>query len=118
MVSVGNNGEPGGAHMPTTLIDPSYAELADLAGQPMSVVVDDGSTVSLWLECVSTPVSFGGHTSYSIHFTGPATAALGAGEHVLRAADGDFQLNLEPVGRDMRYLHYEAFLTEASVAFA
>jgi hypothetical protein len=102
--------------MPTTLIDPSYAELADLSGQPVSVRVADGSTVDLWLECVSTPVSFDGHSSYSIRFTGPAGAALTPGDHVLHSRHGDFQLDLEPVGRDVRYLHYEAYRIEAASA--
>jgi hypothetical protein len=104
--------------MPATLIDPSYAELADLAGQRVSVVADDGSTVSLWLECLSTPVCFDGHSSYSIRLTGPATAALGSGERLLHSTHGDFRLDLEPIGRDMRYLHYEAYRIETAAAVA
>jgi len=97
--------------MPALLIDPSYAELTDLAGQPVEALVDHG-TVSLWLECVSSPVTFDGHTSYSVRLTGPVQAALGPGAHVLRTAKGEFMLVLEAVGYDLRYVHYEAFLTE------
>ena len=33
--------------------------------------------------------------------------------HVLHSENGDFRLNLEPVGRDVRFLHYEAYRIEA-----
>jgi hypothetical protein len=104
----------GGPNMPATLIHPSYAELVDLVGRPLPVVVGDASTVSLWLECVSTPVVFDGHCSFHVRLTGPVGAELPSGDHVLRSDGGDFQLDLEQVGRDVRYLHYEAHRIEAS----
>ena len=104
--------------MPAFLIDPSYADLVGLTGHQVSVIVDDGSTVSLWLESISTPVGFEGYSSYSVHLTGPPTVDLAAGVHVLHSENGDFRLNLEPVGRDVRFLHYEAYRIEISAASA
>ncbi|MGD9959793.1 DUF6916 family protein [Nocardioides sp.] len=99
--------------MSAVLIDPSYAELTYLTGQPVEALLDSGS-LSLWLEHVATPVTFAGQSSFSVRLTGPADRPLTPGAHLLRTSQGDFMLVLEAVARDMRHLHYEAFLTEAA----
>jgi hypothetical protein len=38
--------------------------------------------------------------------------------HVLHSENGDFRLNLQPVGRDVRFLHYEAYRIQISSASA
>ncbi len=101
----------GGPNMPALLIDPSYAELAQRTGQPMEVQVD-GGRVRLWLECLSTPVTFDGHTTFTVRLTGPVQCPLGPGAHLLSTAKGEFMLVLEAVARDVRHLHYESYLTE------
>jgi Domain of unknown function (DUF6916) len=103
--------------MPAFLIDPSYADLVGLIGHQVSVNVDD-STVSLWLESISTLVCFEGYSRYSVHLTSPSTVDLAAGVYVLHSENGDFRLNLQPVGRDVRFLRYEAYRIEISAASA
>ncbi len=98
--------------MPALLIDPSYVELTYLAGQQVDAMVDAGS-VRLWLEHVSTPVTFAGRLSFSVRLTGPVDKPLSPGAHLLSTAQGEFMLVLEPVAHDLRHAHYEAFLTEA-----
>jgi len=98
--------------MPGTIVEPSYDGLTGLAGQQVAVV-EDGESVELTLECVSTPVTFEGYTSFDVILTGPVDHALASGAHLLRAGNTEFWLGLVRVARDMRYLHYEAHLVEA-----
>ena len=103
--------------MPALLIDPSYAELSCLVGQQVDAATDAG-TVRLWLEHVSTPITFGNLLSFSVRLTGPVGQPLNAGAHLVSTDRGELVLTLEPVARDVRHAHYEAFFTEAvAVAF-
>jgi hypothetical protein len=97
--------------MPAVPTEPSYTQLTDLVGKPANVTFE-GDTFSLWVESVSTPEIFGNHRSYSVRLTGPPQPTLGHGAYLLHTAHDQFHLVLEPVARDMRFLHYEAFLTD------
>jgi hypothetical protein len=102
--------------MTALLLEPSYATLSYLTGQPVQVLSEGGGTVELWLECLSSPVTFAGNTSYSVRLTGPAHDVLPTGAQLLRTTQGELVLVLEPVARDLRHQHYEAFLTETVTA--
>jgi hypothetical protein len=82
----------------------SYAALTTLVGRTFST--DAG--IELVLEQLTRPWAWDGHVSYSLLLTGPADRELAAGEH--RLADGDLvlEMSLEPVARDLRFVHYEA----------
>ncbi|HQR25707.1 MAG TPA: hypothetical protein PLP61_01600 [Nocardioides sp.] len=98
--------------MQTTLSVPSYADLVGLVGQPVQVLDDVG--LELTVECLSTPVTFAGLTSYSVRLTGPSGRHLAPGRHPLRSSTAHFELVLEHIGSDLRYQHYEAFRQEYS----
>ncbi len=88
----------------------TYADVIGLVGH--QVAVSQHAGVELTVECVSTPETFAGLTSYSIRLTGPTGHPLPAGTHVLHAGGRSFELDLDAVARDLRYLHYEAFRVE------
>jgi Domain of unknown function (DUF6916) len=99
------------------VFEPSYATLSDLAGREVSVVpcvLDGGDPVPLTLECLTTPVSHHGGTSYSVLLTGPADAPLPPGRYLVQHGDATFVLSLERFAREMRFVHYEAYLTETA----
>jgi len=86
----------------------SYAQLADLVGRRFTA----GPHGDLVIEEVSTPWRCEGRLSYSVLLTGPVEEVLP--RDLYRLTDGDLTLalTLEPVARDARYTHYEAFLSE------
>ena len=98
--------------------EPSYATLSDLEGREVGVVpcvLDGGDLVPLTLECLTTPVRHGADTSFSVLLTGPAGDSLGA-----RPVPGPpRRLHLRALPRvvraEMRFMHYEAYLTETAV---
>jgi hypothetical protein len=100
------------------VFEPSYATLSDLEGREVSVVpcvLDGGGLVPLTLECLTTPVCHDGSTSFSVLLTGPADAPLAPGRYLVRHGNNAaFVLSLEWFAREMRFVHYEAYLTEAA----
>ena len=99
------------------VIEPSYATLCDLTGREVSVVpcvLDGGGLVPLTLECLTTPVHHDGGTSFSVLLTGPADVPLAPGRYMVQHNDSAFVLSLEWFAREMRFMHYEAYLTESA----
>ena len=96
-------------------IDPSYAALRPLLGSQVNVVasvLDGGGVVPLTLECLSTPVSWGGAATYSLRLTGPVESPLVAGRYEMVHAECTFVLPLFAVAEELRFVHYEAYLSE------
>jgi hypothetical protein len=82
----------------------SYAALTTLVGRTFAT---DAGT-ALVLEQLTRRWAWDGRVTYSLLLTGPADRELVAGEYCL--ADGDLvlEMSLEPVARDLRFVHYEA----------
>jgi len=98
-------------------VEPSYAVLHPLLGSEVRVlasVLDGGGVVPLTLECLSTPVSWGGAVTYSLRVTGPADHQLVPGRYELVHQDCTFVLSLFKVAEEVRFVHYEAYLSEAA----
>jgi hypothetical protein len=96
-------------------VDPSYAVLRTLVGREVTVVasvLDGHGTVPLTLECLSSPVSWNGSVAFSVRLTGPVEAHLVPGSYEVHHADRSFVLCLSEVARELRFVHYEAYLTE------
>jgi hypothetical protein len=96
-------------------VDPSYAVLRNLVGCEVTVVasvLDGHGVVPLTLECLSTPVCWGGWVAFSVRLTGPAEAHLVPGSYEVRHPGTAFVLSLSEVAREVRFVHYEAYLTE------
>jgi hypothetical protein len=98
-------------------VEPTYAALQPLLGTHVTViagVLDGGGVVPLTLESLSTPVSWGGATTYSLRLTGPAGVRLSPGRYELVHAECSFVLSLFHVADEATHVHYEAYLSEAS----
>jgi hypothetical protein len=96
-------------------VQPSYAELRELLGTEATVlasVLDGGGLVPLTLECLSTPVSWGGALTYSLRVVCPADQRIVPGRYELVHATCTFDLSLFAVAEDVRFVHYEAYLSE------
>ena len=96
-------------------VDPSYAVLRTLVGCEVTVVasvLDGHGLVPLTLECLSTPVCWAGSVTFSARLTGPVGAHLVPGSYEVHHADQAFVLSLSEVARELRFVHYEAYLTE------
>jgi len=96
-------------------IEPSYAALRPLLGSQVTViasVLDGGGVVPLTLECLSTPVSWGGAATYSLRLTGPVENRLVDGRYEMVHAECTFVLSLFAVAEELRFVHYEAYLSE------
>ena len=96
-------------------VTPSYAVLRSLEGREVTVlasVLDGHGVVSLMLECLSTPVCWDGRVAYGARLTGPVAAPLVPGRYQVRSGDLTFALTLSEVARELRFVHYEAYLTE------
>ncbi len=112
-----------GDAMITNYTTPSYSNLLAHRGHELTVVPEPSRLVAdtvLVLEDLSTPWDFGGLAQFEAVFTGPATQELLPDFYRLRAGDAVFALHLEPVARDVRFVHYIATLSEdtAYVALA
>ncbi len=97
-------------------VEPAYALLRRIEGSEVTVlasVLDGGGVVPLTLECLSSPVCWHGSVTYSVRLTGPADAPLVPGRYTVHHADLSFDLTLFEVARENRFVHYEAYLTEA-----
>jgi hypothetical protein len=106
--------EIGGA-MNTTYTTPTYSTLLDHRGRALAVVPEpcrlvDG--VALVLEDLSTPWECEGVMTFEARFTGPAGRPLQSDFYRLSNGDDVFVLHLEVVATDLRFVHYEAVLTE------
>lgn len=96
-------------------LDPSYAVLRTLVGCEVTVVasvLDGHGVVPLTLECVSSPVCWNGSVAFSVRLTGPVGAHLVPGSYEVHHVDRTFVLSLSEVARELRFVHYEAYLTE------
>ncbi len=82
----------------------SYDDLTGLVGRPFTA----GTGVELVLEHLGDAWTCDGQVSFSLVLTGPVDQELPLGDY--RLADGEFTLvlHLEPVARDLRFVHYEA----------
>lgn len=88
----------------------SYAELTALVGRPFTA---DAGT-ELVLEHLSTPWACDGQVSYSLLLTGPVDQELARGDYRLEDGEVTLALCLEPVARDVRFVHYEASVCETA----
>jgi hypothetical protein len=96
-------------------VDPSYAVLRALVGREVTVVasvLDGHGVVPLTLECLSSPVCWEGSVTFSARLTGPVDAHLVPGSYEVHHEDTAFVLSLSEVARELRFIHYEAYLTE------
>ena len=96
-------------------IRPSYADLRALEGVEVTVaasVLDGGGVVPLMVEWLSSPVCWDGSVTYSVRLTGPSDARLVPGSYELHHADTALRLTLFEVAQELRFVHYEAYLTE------
>ena len=96
-------------------VEPSYAVLRPLLGSRATVlasVLYGGGQVTLTLECLSTPLAWGGAVTYSLRVTGPTEHRLAPGRYELVHPDCTFVLALFPVAEELRFVHYEAYLSE------
>ena len=96
-------------------VEPSYAVLRPLLGSQATVlasVLDGGGQVPLTLECLSTPVAWGGAVTYSLRVTGPSDHRLVPGRYELVHPDCTLVLSLFAVAEELRFVHYEAYLSE------
>lgn len=103
--------------MTNTHIQPTYGTLSRLVGRELDVVasvLDGGGVVPLTLECLSTPVTFGGGTTYTVRLTGPVDAPLLPGFHRCHHGDLSFTLSLAWFASEVRFVHYEADLRETA----
>jgi hypothetical protein len=102
--------------MNTNYTTPSYQTLLGHRGRALAVVPEpcrlvDG--VVLVLEDLSTPWEFEGVMTFEARFTGPAGRPLQSDFYRLQSGDEVFVLHLEAVATDVRFVHYEATLTES-----
>jgi hypothetical protein len=96
-------------------MEPTYSALRPLLGGHVTEcasVLDGGGVVPLTLESLSTPVSWGGATTYSLRLTGPTDVRLSQGRYELVHAECSFVLSLFQVAEDALQVHYEAYLSE------
>ena len=96
-------------------IEPSYAALRPLVGSSVTVnasVLDGGGVVPLTLECLSTPVTWGGAMTYSLRLTGPAEHPLSTGRYEVVHAECSFVLSIFQMADEVLHVHYEAYLSE------
>lgn len=108
--------EPGGT-MISSYATPSYQNLQAHVGHELPVVPEPCRLVAdtvLVLENLSTPWEQDGFSHFEARFTGPAGQALLPDFYRLRGHLGVFALHLEPIARDVRYVHYVATLSEAT----
>ncbi len=78
----------------------------------LASVLDGGGLVPLTLECLSTPVEWGGAKTYSLRVVCPVGQRIVPGRYELVHATCTFDLSLFAVAEDVRFVHYEAYLSE------
>ena len=108
-----------GETMNTTYTTPSYRNLEEHVGRELVVVPEPCRLVtgtSLWLENLSTPWEHDGVSHFEARFTGPAGEELLPDFYRLRGDGVVFSLHLEPIARDLRFVHYAAELSQPTSA--
>jgi hypothetical protein len=96
-------------------VSSSYSVLRSIVGREVTVVasvLDGHGLVPLTLECLSTPVYWDGSVAFGARLTGPVDSPLVPGSYDVRHGDLSFVLTLSEVARELRFVHYEAYLTE------
>jgi hypothetical protein len=96
-------------------IEPSYSALSPLVGTEVTVmasVLDGGGVVSLTLDWLSAPVTWGGAMTYSLRLTAPEGQRLSLGRYEVVHPDCSFVLSLFPMATGTPAAHYEAYLSE------
>ncbi len=96
-------------------VEPSYAALEPILGSEVTLVasvLDGGGVVPLTLECLSTPVTWGGAKTFSLRLTGPVDVRLSPGRYEVVHTECSFVLSLFPVAEELLHVHYEAYLSE------
>jgi hypothetical protein len=103
--------------MDTSYTTPSYTNLLAHRGRELTVVPEPCRLVSgtvLVLEDLSTPWYTDGVTHFEAVFTGPVAEELQSDFYRLTDGDATYALHLDPVARDLRYVHYVASLAEVA----
>jgi hypothetical protein len=96
-------------------VEPTYALLRTLEGSEVTLVasvLDGHGVVLLTLECLSTPVYWNGSVTFSVRLTGPVETRLVPGRYAVYHGGTSFELTLLEVAQELRFVHYEAYLTE------
>ena len=107
--------------MVTNYTTPSYDNLLAHRGHELTVVPEPCRLVAgtvLVLEDLSTPWDCDGLSHFEAVFSGPASHELLPDFYRLRVGDAVFALHLEPVARDLRFVHYIATLSETTAYVA
>ena len=103
--------------MSTNYTTPSYQRLLGHRGRALAVVPEPCRLVDavvLVLEDLSTPWECEGVMTFEARFTGPAGRPLQSDFYRLSSGDDVFVLHLEAIATDVRFVHYEAVLSEAA----
>jgi hypothetical protein len=104
-----------GGTMITSYTAPSYRNLQEHVGHELAVVPEPCRLVTdtvLVLEGLSTPWECEGLSNFEVRFSGPAGEELLPDFYRLRGGPAVFSLYLEPIARDLRFVHYVATLSE------
>jgi hypothetical protein len=94
---------------------PTYRNLHEHVGRELVVVPEPCRLVTdtvLVLENLSTPWEYDGVSTFEARLTGPAGQELVPDFYRLRGNGVVFSLSLEPIARDLRFVHYVATLSE------
>ena len=96
---------------------PSYRILQEHIGHELAVVPEPCRLVTdtvLVLEHLSTPWQCEGVSHFEVRFTGPAGQELLPDFYRLRGGPAVFSLHVDPIARDVRFVHYVATLSEST----
>ena len=105
--------------MTTSYTAPSYSNLHEHIGHELAVVPEPCRLVTdtvLVLESLSTPWECEGLAHFEVRFTGPAGQELLPDFYRLRGGAAVFSLYLEPIARDLRFVHYVVMHSESTTA--
>jgi hypothetical protein len=104
-----------GETMNANYTPPTYRTLQEHVGRELAVVPEPCRLVTgsvLVLENLSTPWEWDGVSHFEARFTGPSAQELLPDFYRLRSSGVVFSLHLEPIARDVRFVHYVATLSE------
>jgi hypothetical protein len=99
----------------TNYTPPSYQTLLGHRGRALAVVPEPCRLVNgvvLVLEDLGTPWDCDGVRHFDARLTGPAGQPLLPDFYRLSSGDEMFVVYLEPIARDVRFVHYVATLSE------
>jgi hypothetical protein len=114
-------GMESGETMSTIYTSSSYRNLQEYVGHELAVIPEPCRLVTdivLVLENLSTPWEYDGVSHFEARFTGPAGRELLSDFYRLRGSGVVFSLHLEPIARDIRFVHYVATLSEPTASAA